>query len=327
MSDHNRDTLSIQSSVLVAGLALVPGNTARYICLGLVLALLVYHVASGQTAAAKMNTLAAAIASANENSARAPSTSASDRVSSMRQELLLRIAEKLKSQLQCQLLEIESHGWKQYFQDVRGLLKGIDNCMKDIKRIQTNIQLLIEQDTQRKLDDEIQKCRAMLVAIHAGPRVTYVSVLSRGPHSFSLNSIRLRAPGDWDIQASCKHFRCVIQNQFRGEMPWNGGVDWISKCNGTVCGQTIIVTVSAIKEHCKPVGTCMNICFRRGSQPASTAEPSRWWTPIDNIDLHVQAFGLRRTATGPLSQQLTHVQRHDVITSSSTGDRVPVTGR
>ncbi|KAJ7194063.1 hypothetical protein GGX14DRAFT_405026 [Mycena pura] len=207
MSDH--PTLNIQTSIIVAGLALVPGNTARYICLGLMLALLGYHAARGQTPAAKMNALTAAIASANELLMCAPSTSVSDRAASMRQALLLRIAEKLRSQLQCRLLEIESHGWKIYFRDVRGLLKGIDKCMKDIERIQTNIQLSIEQDTQRKLDDEIQKCRAMLAAIHAGPRrVTYVSVLSS---SFSLNLIRPRVPGDRDSRASCKHFRCVIQ--------------------------------------------------------------------------------------------------------------------
>ncbi|KAJ7202524.1 hypothetical protein GGX14DRAFT_570630 [Mycena pura] len=166
MSDN---TLSIQSSILVAGLALVPGNIARYICLGFLLALLVYHAARRQTPAAKINALTAAIASANELLTRAPSSSASD-LSSMHQELLLRLAEKFKSQIQCRLLEIESNGWKEYFRDVRALLKGIDKCIKDIKRIQTNIQLSIEQDTQRKLDDEIQKCRAMLAAIHAGPR-------------------------------------------------------------------------------------------------------------------------------------------------------------
>ncbi|KAJ7189711.1 hypothetical protein GGX14DRAFT_408583 [Mycena pura] len=220
MSDNSHNTLSIQSSILVAGLALVPGDAARYVCLGLLLALLVYRVARwttgplahrGQTPAAKMNALTAAIASANEPLTRAPSSSASDRVSSMRQELLLRLAEKFKSQLQCRLLEIESHGWKEYFRDVRGLLKGIDKCMEDIKRIQTNIQLSIEQDTQRKLDDEIQKCRVMLAAIHAGPRrVTYVSVLSRSPHSFSLNLIRLCAPGDWDIWSLVQAFKFSI---------------------------------------------------------------------------------------------------------------------
>ncbi|KAJ7189715.1 hypothetical protein GGX14DRAFT_408586 [Mycena pura] len=177
MSDH---TLDIQSSILVAGLALVPGDAARYICLGLLLALLVYRVARGQTPAAKMNALTAAIASANELLTRAPSTTGSDRVSSMHQELLLRIAENFKSTLQCRLLEIniEGHGWNEYFRDVRGLLKDIDKCTKDIKKIQTKIHLLIEWDAQRKLDDEIHKSRAVLAAIHAGPRrVTYIPVL------------------------------------------------------------------------------------------------------------------------------------------------------
>ncbi|KAJ7202520.1 hypothetical protein GGX14DRAFT_399299 [Mycena pura] len=189
-ADH---TLDIQSSILVAGLALVPGNTARYIYLGLILALLGYHAARRQTPAAKMNALTAAIASANELLMRAPSTSASDRVSSMRQELLLRLAEKFKSQLQCRLLEIESHGWKEYVRDVRGLLKGIYKCMKDIKSIQTNIQLSIEQDTRRKLDDEIQKCRAMLAAIHAGPR-RLITVPKARPDFFSSGAVFKELP-------------------------------------------------------------------------------------------------------------------------------------
>ncbi|KAJ7195303.1 hypothetical protein GGX14DRAFT_677006 [Mycena pura] len=198
MSHH---TLDIQSSILVTVLALVPGNTARYICLGLVLALLLYQMAQGQTPAAKMSALTAAIASANELLMRAPFTSASDRVSSMRQELLLRMNSFAGNQ----------SGKNQVAAPVP-VARDRKPRMEDIKSIQTKLQLSIEQDTQRKLDDEIQKCRAMLAAIHAGPRrVTYVSVLSRGPHSFSLNLIRLRAPGDWDIRTSCKHFRCVIQ--------------------------------------------------------------------------------------------------------------------
>ncbi|KAJ7194026.1 hypothetical protein GGX14DRAFT_587061 [Mycena pura] len=172
MSAHEvHNTLSIPChSILVAGLTLVPGATARYIYLGLASALLVYHAALSQTPAAKINALTSAIASANQLFTRAPSTSARDQVMSMDQQLLLRIAEKLKSQLQCRLLEIEGHGWKEYLRDVRGLLQSIDKCTNDVKSIQTKVQLLIEQDTQRKLDDEIQKSREILAAIHSGPR-------------------------------------------------------------------------------------------------------------------------------------------------------------
>ncbi|KAJ7202528.1 hypothetical protein GGX14DRAFT_570634 [Mycena pura] len=88
----------------------------------------------------------------------------------MHQELRLCMAEKMESQLKCQLIETESRGWKEYLRDVRGLLQSIDKCTKDVKSIQTKIQLLIEQDTQRKLDDEIQKTREMLAAIHSGHR-------------------------------------------------------------------------------------------------------------------------------------------------------------
>ncbi|KAJ7194059.1 hypothetical protein GGX14DRAFT_405022 [Mycena pura] len=184
-NDKAHDTLSILChSILVTGLALVPGDTARYIYLGLASALLVYHVARSQAPATKLNALTAAIAYANQLLTRAPSTSARDQVMSMDQQLLLRIiinssalrAEKLKSHLQCQLLEIEGHGWKEYLRDVRGLLQSIDKCTNDVKTIQTKIQLLIEQDTQRKLDDEIQKSREMLAAIHSGPRRCFVYV-------------------------------------------------------------------------------------------------------------------------------------------------------
>ncbi|KAJ7194053.1 hypothetical protein GGX14DRAFT_405014 [Mycena pura] len=172
MSDHRvHNTLSILChSILVAGLALVPEDTDRYIYLGLASALLVYHVALSQTPAAKINILTGAIASANQLLTLAPSTSARDQVMSMDQELLLRIAEKSKSQLQCQLLEIEGHGWKEYLCDVRSLLQSIDECTKNVKRIQSKLQLMNEQDTQRKLEDDIQKSREMLTAIHFGPR-------------------------------------------------------------------------------------------------------------------------------------------------------------
>ena len=79
------------SSILVAGLALVPENSAtRYICLGLLLLALLVHVAQRQTLGAKMKALTAATASANKLLTGAPSTSATDRLLSMRQELLLR---------------------------------------------------------------------------------------------------------------------------------------------------------------------------------------------------------------------------------------------
>ncbi|KAJ7194056.1 hypothetical protein GGX14DRAFT_587125 [Mycena pura] len=168
-------TLDIQSSILVAGwstlvagLALVPGNTARYICLTLIFGLLGYHAARGQPPAAKIQALTAAIASANQLLTRAPCISARDQVLSMEQELRLRTAEKLKSQLKCQLIEIECHGWKEYLRDVRGLLQSINKCTKDVKRIQSKLQLSIEWDTQRKLDDEIQVSREMFAAIHSG---------------------------------------------------------------------------------------------------------------------------------------------------------------
>ncbi|KAJ7189717.1 CHAT domain-containing protein [Mycena pura] len=79
-----------------------------------------------------------------------------------------RFGSGFESQLQCQLIEIESHGWKEYVRDVRGLLQSINKCTKDVKSVQTKIQLSIEWDTQRKLDAEIQKSREMLAAIHAG---------------------------------------------------------------------------------------------------------------------------------------------------------------
>ncbi|KAJ7194066.1 hypothetical protein GGX14DRAFT_576723 [Mycena pura] len=175
MPDHKvHDTLSILChSTLVAGLALVPGDTARYIYLGLASAPLVYRVVRSQTPVAKINVLTAAIASANQLLTRAPSTSARDQVMSMDQQLLpsaLR-AEKLKSQLQCRLLEIEGQGWKEYLRDVRGLLQSISKCTKDVKSIQIKIKLSIEWDTQRKLDEQIQKSREMLAAIHSGHRV------------------------------------------------------------------------------------------------------------------------------------------------------------
>ncbi|KAJ7194047.1 hypothetical protein GGX14DRAFT_587096 [Mycena pura] len=171
MSDH---ALDIQSSLLVAGLALVPGNTARYICLTLIFGLLAYHATQGQTPAANINALTAAIASANQLLARALSTSARDQVLSMDEQLRLRInlrAEKMKSQFQCRLLEIEGQGWKEYLRDVRGLLQSISKCTKDVKSIQIKIKLSIEWDTQRKLDEQIQKSREMLAAIHSGHRV------------------------------------------------------------------------------------------------------------------------------------------------------------
>ncbi|KAJ7194028.1 hypothetical protein GGX14DRAFT_404983 [Mycena pura] len=144
MSDRTFEIL------LVTVLALVPGNTAHYIYLGLASASLAYH----------------------ERLTRAPSTSVRDHVLLMDQEHLLRTAEKTESQLQCRLLEIESHGWKEYLRDVKGLLKDIGKCTKDVKRIQTKLQLSIEEDIQRKLDDEIQKSRdsEVLAAIHFGPR-------------------------------------------------------------------------------------------------------------------------------------------------------------
>ncbi|KAJ7194057.1 hypothetical protein GGX14DRAFT_576711 [Mycena pura] len=162
-------TLEIHS-ILVTGLALVPGNIAHYIYFVLASASLAYHIARRQTPAAKINDLTAAIASAKERLTRAPSTSVRDHVLLIDQELLLRIAEKSKSQLQCRLHEIEGHSWKEYLQNVRSLLQSIEKCTKDVKSIQTKLQLSIEEDIQRKLDDEIQGSREVLAAIHLGPR-------------------------------------------------------------------------------------------------------------------------------------------------------------
>ncbi|KAJ7194045.1 hypothetical protein GGX14DRAFT_587083 [Mycena pura] len=141
-------TLDIQSSILVAGLALVPGNTAHYICLTLIFGLLAYHAARGQTPAAKIQALTAAIASANQLLNRALCT-ARDQVFSMEQELRLRM---------------------------NTFVQSINKCTKDVKRIQSKLQLSIRCDTQRKLDGEIQKSREMLAAIHSGHRIPSLRV-------------------------------------------------------------------------------------------------------------------------------------------------------
>ncbi|KAJ7490470.1 hypothetical protein FB451DRAFT_1389257 [Mycena latifolia] len=63
--------------------------------------------------------------------------------------------------IRCRMLETLTLTWKQY----RILSRDISNCAKDLEKIRTAVQLVVEAERQRKYTDDINETQAMLTTL------------------------------------------------------------------------------------------------------------------------------------------------------------------
>ncbi|KAJ7220275.1 hypothetical protein GGX14DRAFT_560080 [Mycena pura] len=177
----SNSALDINYSILITGLAFVPG---RYLCLAFMFAWLAYQGARHRTPAGRISELNNAINTTKHVLARAESTCTRDQVVlfELRHRLLQEV--KVASKLECRILEIEGTKWarREYIRSVIAIesLQIINKCAREMKNIHNTIRRIVQEDNQRKLDEDIRDIRELLAAMYSPTRTR-----ARYPHLVS----------------------------------------------------------------------------------------------------------------------------------------------
>ncbi|KAJ7799823.1 hypothetical protein B0H14DRAFT_2616766 [Mycena olivaceomarginata] len=132
----------LSTSILFGTLPLLPGN--RYIALGFVSAASIVYAANHQHPTCKLGRVEHKIQACEE-------TLKHTKLNCMRNHLDLMDGT-------CRLLDVET--WEkllEYLQSLRDIMQKINQCAKDVKKIQTSTLLTIEAECQRQLFEGIKE--------------------------------------------------------------------------------------------------------------------------------------------------------------------------
>ncbi|KAJ7704031.1 hypothetical protein B0H17DRAFT_1127055 [Mycena rosella] len=167
---------ALQTSVLSGALAMVPGNTSRYITLGLASASLTLYAAHHYGPSQRLLRLEDTITVTEEILEGAKLGCARDHMTLMERWRRLLKAKLAASKIQTQILEARDKTWEEYFQAIKEIMDKITECAKDVKGIHTSTLLTIEAERQRQLSTGIQESHEILNVVvplptrHAQPR-------------------------------------------------------------------------------------------------------------------------------------------------------------
>ncbi|KAJ7872228.1 hypothetical protein B0H13DRAFT_2669469 [Mycena leptocephala] len=159
---------TISISIILGALALVPSITSRY------------------APAQKFAKLEDAIKALEEilERAKAASNYTWNHMEMIDAGCRLLQAKLSASTIQSQLLEMHSATWKTYFKSIRAILQIINQCVKEVKEIQTAMLLIIEEERQRKLTEESKRRKRLSARLFVHKSVARTVTLSPTPTSF-----------------------------------------------------------------------------------------------------------------------------------------------
>ncbi|KAJ6497271.1 hypothetical protein C8R45DRAFT_1128823 [Mycena sanguinolenta] len=155
-------TPDLLPSLLLALVAAIPNHALRYTALGSLLAVTILCTVHFSSFSTQMHQLAASIDETEEyirrEMVRYPRCHGS---LTLQMRHLLEVA-KTASSIKCRILnsETERFNWKRYL--LRS--KEIQECAKDVKNIDTVVQLVLEAEYQRRLADDIMETQFLLTA-------------------------------------------------------------------------------------------------------------------------------------------------------------------
>ncbi|KAJ7493477.1 hypothetical protein FB451DRAFT_1550965 [Mycena latifolia] len=156
---------AFQTSIVFGALSLVPGNTFRYIGLGLASASLTVYAVHHQGPSQKLARLEGTVKDTEEIMEQAKLDCLRNGVELMDRETRLLHVKLSVSKIKSQMLEARDTPWNEYFQKIIGIWQSIDKGEKDIKQIQTSTLLTIEGERQRRLSEGIKESREIFDAV------------------------------------------------------------------------------------------------------------------------------------------------------------------
>ncbi|KAJ7652249.1 hypothetical protein B0H17DRAFT_1215032 [Mycena rosella] len=160
---------TLQASVLLGALSVLPGNSVRYIGLGLASASLGVYAAYYYSPSQKLARLEDAITVAENVLARARLDCTRNQVELMDRASCILETKLSASKIRTQILEGRDSTWGNYSHAIGGIIRRIDMCAKDIKEIQSATMLTIETERQRKLCEGIKESKEVLNMIVCAP--------------------------------------------------------------------------------------------------------------------------------------------------------------
>ncbi|KAJ7704045.1 hypothetical protein B0H17DRAFT_1193962 [Mycena rosella] len=164
------DTITtLQTSLILGALSLVPGNTSRYITLGLASASLTIYAGHQYGPAQRLARLEDAITATEEILEGAKLDCARDHMTLVERGRRLLEAKLEASKIQTKILETRKKTWEEYFQAIKEIMDKITECATDVKGIQTATLLTIEAEHQRKLSEGIKDSRYVFNAVIRSP--------------------------------------------------------------------------------------------------------------------------------------------------------------
>ncbi|KAF7369759.1 hypothetical protein MVEN_00307700 [Mycena venus] len=176
---HNMGN-TISTPIFLWALAPIPGNTLRFIVLGLVAASLFIYAVNRQRPLHKLGRVEDAIEVAEEILQYAKANCPRDHVQLMENEGRLLEAKLSAFKIQTRLLKTRNDTtWKKYLQNLWGILQSVNECAVKMKEIETSMLLTIQSEHERRLFADIKDSREIRESITSSTRRSHTSTRRR----------------------------------------------------------------------------------------------------------------------------------------------------
>ncbi|KAJ6583943.1 hypothetical protein DFH09DRAFT_1075560 [Mycena vulgaris] len=148
----------LPSSILLGTLSLIPNDTLRYTLLVIFNCLALLYVIHLKRPSTQLRQLEDMVNKTEDMIQDAKLHCARDILSLTGERVRLLEVKRSASMIQCRMLETNTLTWKKY----RLLSRDIAECAKNVKKIRTAVQLIVEAERQRKYTEDINDTKTVL---------------------------------------------------------------------------------------------------------------------------------------------------------------------
>ncbi|KAJ7113980.1 hypothetical protein C8R44DRAFT_984551 [Mycena epipterygia] len=153
---------NISSSILLVLLSLIPSNNVRYMVLGLGVSVAVLYAGHLKRPSMRIHHLAGTVSDTENNIKKAKSMCPRDHISLTEESVCLLKVRRSMCNIRCALLQMPRLGWTLNIEHYWQLARDIYQCEKEMKRIQTAVQLIVEAECKRKYTNYIDETQAIV---------------------------------------------------------------------------------------------------------------------------------------------------------------------
>ncbi|KAJ7474846.1 hypothetical protein FB451DRAFT_1246801 [Mycena latifolia] len=163
-------TYTLQSSIFIWALSLIPSSIFFYVIPALVCTSLVIYAAHRIWPSTRLERLNNALTTTTDILARAKSECLRDQLDLVDGEGRLLQAKLSASKIQTSLLEARDASWEGYLHKIRAISHNLDRCERQVRELQTSTLLIIEAEHQRKLAEHINESRDIMNTVLRSPK-------------------------------------------------------------------------------------------------------------------------------------------------------------